>query len=145
MGNLEAAERWVRGSGLSANDTLGFRQELGHMGLARVALASGREAEGLALLSRLGRAAEAGGRLGRLAEIRRLSHQARLSQNEVLSERELEIIRLIAEGCSNQEIASVLVLAVGTVKVHVHNLFRKLGVQSRTQAVSRARELRLLK
>ncbi|HYF76430.1 MAG TPA: LuxR C-terminal-related transcriptional regulator [Symbiobacteriaceae bacterium] len=62
-----------------------------------------------------------------------------------LSEREQEILGLVARGCSNQEIARTLIVAVGTVKIHIHNLFQKLEVQSRTQAVARARELHLLK
>ncbi len=63
---------------------------------------------------------------------------------EPLSERELEVLRLVADGLSNQEIAAKLVLAVSTVKTHVNNIFTKLGVQSRTQAVARAREFKLL-
>jgi LuxR family maltose regulon positive regulatory protein len=63
---------------------------------------------------------------------------------EVLSEREVEVLRLIAAGKSNREIAEALVLAVGTVKKHISNIFGKLGVKSRTQCVVRARELNLL-
>lgn len=63
---------------------------------------------------------------------------------EPLSQRELEILRLLAEGLSNRQIAARLVLAVGTVKAHVHTIYGKLGVQSRVQAVVRARELNLL-
>jgi LuxR family maltose regulon positive regulatory protein len=63
---------------------------------------------------------------------------------EPLSERELEILRLIAEGHSNQAIADRLVVAVSTVKKHINNLYGKLDVQSRTQALARARELQLL-
>jgi LuxR family maltose regulon positive regulatory protein len=63
---------------------------------------------------------------------------------EPLSGRELEVLRLIAEGHSNQAIADRLVVAVSTVKKHVNNLYGKLDVQSRTQAVARARELKLL-
>ncbi len=63
---------------------------------------------------------------------------------EPLSERELEILRLIAEGHSNQAIADRLVVAVSTVKKHINNLYGKLDVQSRTQALLRARELQLL-
>jgi LuxR family maltose regulon positive regulatory protein len=63
---------------------------------------------------------------------------------EPLSERELEILRLIALGLSNQAIANRLVIAISTVKRHINNLFGKLAVQSRTQALVRARELQLL-
>jgi LuxR family transcriptional regulator, maltose regulon positive regulatory protein len=61
-----------------------------------------------------------------------------------LSERELEVLRLIAEGHSNQAIADTLVVALSTVKRHINNLYGKLAVQSRTQALVRARELHLL-
>lgn len=61
-----------------------------------------------------------------------------------LNERELEVLRLIAEGFSNQEIAERLVIALSTVKWHINNLFGKLGVRSRTQAVAQAREMGLL-
>ena len=63
---------------------------------------------------------------------------------EPLSERELEVLRLLAQGLSNREIAQRLVVTVGTVKSHVHTIIDKLGVSSRTQAVARARELALL-
>ena len=61
-----------------------------------------------------------------------------------LNEREIEILRLIAEGLSNNEIAERLVIALSTVKWHINNLFGKLGVHSRTQAVAQAKELGLL-
>jgi LuxR family transcriptional regulator, maltose regulon positive regulatory protein len=63
---------------------------------------------------------------------------------EALSERELEVLQLIAAGKSNRRIASELFVSVGTVKTHVNNLYRKLDAHSRTQAVARARELKLL-
>lgn len=63
---------------------------------------------------------------------------------EPLSERELEVLRLIVAGLSNQEIAEELVLAVSTIKWHINNLYGKLGVGSRTQAIARARDLKLL-
>jgi LuxR family transcriptional regulator, maltose regulon positive regulatory protein len=63
---------------------------------------------------------------------------------EPLSERELEVLRLVAAGKSNQQIAAELVLATGTVKKHLNNIFGKLSVQNRTQCAARARELNLL-
>jgi len=63
---------------------------------------------------------------------------------EPLSERELEVLRLVADGLSNGEIAAQLFLAMGTVKAHVHNIYGKLGVRGRTQAIARARDLGLL-
>ncbi len=63
---------------------------------------------------------------------------------EPLTDRELEILRLIADGLSNQAIADRLVIALSTVKRHINNVFGKLAVQSRTQALLRARELQLL-
>jgi DNA-binding NarL/FixJ family response regulator len=60
-----------------------------------------------------------------------------------LSERERDVLQLIARGASNKEIASALFLAEGTVKNHVTNIFDKLGVADRTQAALRARELGL--
>jgi DNA-binding NarL/FixJ family response regulator len=63
---------------------------------------------------------------------------------EPLSERELEILGLIARGGSNKEIADQLFIAEGTVKNHVTHILGKLGVRDRTQAALRARELGLL-
>jgi DNA-binding NarL/FixJ family response regulator len=61
-----------------------------------------------------------------------------------LSERELDVLRLLADGCSNREIAAALFLAEGTVKNHVTNVLGKLGARDRTQAALRARALDLL-
>jgi LuxR family maltose regulon positive regulatory protein len=62
---------------------------------------------------------------------------------EPLTERELEVLRLIVAGLSNPEIAEALVIAVSTVKSHVNHIFGKLGVESRTQAMAKVRELEL--
>jgi LuxR family maltose regulon positive regulatory protein len=63
---------------------------------------------------------------------------------EPLSERELDVLRLLEQGMSNGEIAQRLVVTIGTVKSHVHSIIDKLGVSSRTQAVAQARVLKLL-
>jgi LuxR family maltose regulon positive regulatory protein len=63
---------------------------------------------------------------------------------EALSERELEVLALVAAGRSNLEIAGQLFVTVDTVKKHLTHIFRKLGVRSRTQAVAQARELGLI-
>jgi LuxR family transcriptional regulator, maltose regulon positive regulatory protein len=61
-----------------------------------------------------------------------------------LSERELEVLQLIATGASNEEIAEQLVIAIGTVKRHVSNILGKLAVSNRTQAVAYAKAIGLL-
>jgi LuxR family maltose regulon positive regulatory protein len=66
------------------------------------------------------------------------------SMTEPLSERELEVLRLIAVGMSNREIADELVISPGTAKTHVHHLCGKLGVRNRTEAAMRAKELGLV-
>ena len=66
------------------------------------------------------------------------------SLTDPLTAREVEILRLVAAGKSNREIASELVFALGTVKWYLHQVYSKLQVTSRTQAVARARELNLI-
>ena len=60
---------------------------------------------------------------------------------EPLSERELEVLHLVARGDSNQEIAEMLVITLDTVKRHVTHIFEKLAVHNRVQAVARARAI----
>ena len=63
---------------------------------------------------------------------------------EPLSDRELEVLRLIVAGLSNREIAQNLVVSLGTAKTHIHNIYGKLEVNNRAQAIARAREFELV-
>lgn len=63
---------------------------------------------------------------------------------EPLSEREIEVLHHIAEGLTNQQIATRLYLSLNTIKVHTRNIYAKLGVNNRTQAVIRANELGII-
>jgi len=82
-----------------------------------------------------------------VAEFARLTRKTIEHSNsfsEPLSEREVEILRLIAHGSSNREIADTLFLAEGTVKNHVTNILGKLGVRDRTQAAIKAKDIGLV-
>lgn len=61
-----------------------------------------------------------------------------------LSKRELEVLALLAQGHSNQEIATKLFVSLSTVKTHIQNLYEKLDVKRRTQAVEKAKRLNLI-
>jgi DNA-binding NarL/FixJ family response regulator len=71
--------------------------------------------------------------LDRFSELSR-----RTPSSEGLSERELEILQLMAKGAANKEISSQLNIAQSTVKTHIANIFQKLGVNDRTEAVTQA-------
>jgi len=79
-----------------------------------------------------------------IIESEKRQKQTAEANKALLSKRELEVLILLADGLSNQQIAEILVIGHGTTKNHIHNILEKLNVQSRIQAVSRARELQLL-
>ena len=62
---------------------------------------------------------------------------------EPLTAREVEVLKLIKTGCSNQDIADQLVISIPTVKRHISNIYAKLGVNSRTQALAIGKELKI--
>jgi LuxR family maltose regulon positive regulatory protein len=82
--------------------------------------------------------------LAALGEEAELASRAMESLIEPLTERELEVLRLIVAGLSNPEIAEELFIAVSTVKSHVNHIYGKLTVENRVQAASRARTLNLV-
>ncbi len=103
-------------------------------------------AQGEALVS----PAVAGALIARVNELKRLAtelngyHETDIEQQATeLTEREREILELLGEGYSNREIAEALVITVGTVKNHVHNILDKLDVHTRKQAAMVARQLAL--
>jgi LuxR family maltose regulon positive regulatory protein len=67
-----------------------------------------------------------------------------LPPESILSERELEVLRLILEGFTNQQITEKLFITISTTKAHVRHIYDKLGVNNRTQALSRAKNLNIL-
>jgi DNA-binding NarL/FixJ family response regulator len=83
-----------------------------------------------------------------MAELNRLSARQgrKVAQTlaDPLSDRELGVLRLLAEGCSNKEIGAHLKITEGTVKNHMTNVLEKLGALDRTQAALRAREMGLI-
>ncbi len=82
------------------------------------------------------------GEAGRRSETETVSQPA--ASIEPLSQRELEVLRLLAAGLSNKDLAARLFLSVGTVKQHLHHINGKLGTTSRTSALARARHLGIL-
>ena len=78
------------------------------------------------------------------ADDTRAVHGGRGDIAEPLTDRELEVLRLVAQGDSNQDIARKLVVTLATVKTHINHIFGKLDAESRVQVVARARTLGLL-
>ena len=103
-----------------------------------------KNAEADELLSALHAAADGQVRLSPEAS-KRLMHEVRAPQSpEVLTERETEVLRLLAKGKANKEIARELKVSEHTVKSHVHSVLAKLGVLSRTQAAMYAARIGLV-
>jgi ATP/maltotriose-dependent transcriptional regulator MalT len=73
------------------------------------------------------------------------AHGASTRLEDPLSERELEVLSLLATGKTNSEVAGDLFVSVGTVKSHTGNIYRKLGARNRAEALARARELGLIR
>jgi LuxR family maltose regulon positive regulatory protein len=85
-----------------------------------------------------------GGTLAAIEGDRRMIVSEPLMLVEPLSEREIQVLRLVAAGLSNRQVAGKLIISLGTAKTHVHHIYGKLGVRNRVQAIARARELGLI-
>ena len=210
-GDLAAAARWARQSGLDLDADVPYPREYEQITLAWLLLAQDQPVQAVKLLESLLPPAQVQGRVGSVIEILALLALSRQAQGEMdlalaalakslslaeseeyirtfvnkgkpmadllqrfvvsaapspyasdllalfdlhargvkplvepLTDRELEVLRGIAAGLSNREIAAELVITVGTTKWHINNIFGKLQVRRRTEAVARARELDLL-
>jgi LuxR family maltose regulon positive regulatory protein len=162
QGDLDAARRWADGRGLRATDELSYVREYEHVTLARILLARHRadgDADALedavGLLERLLAAAEEGQRLGSANEIRHLLATAQEAAGATtavpsspalvdgLSARELDVLRLLRSDLSGPDIASELYISLNTFRTHTKNIYAKLGVNNRREAVRRAGELGL--
>ncbi|MCJ8169756.1 LuxR C-terminal-related transcriptional regulator [Atopomonas sediminilitoris] len=162
---VEAREQALNAALASSHQ--GLMHQFAHMQLAYVAMARGQHEAANEQMSKLLHLAGGGVRLHLFDMLQRypqLLHsqlhkassavQAWLSpqlgddplpvSTELLSDREFDVLQLVAQGLSNQQISEKLFISLHTVKTHVRNIHGKLGVQRRTQAVARAKALGLL-
>jgi predicted ATPase/DNA-binding CsgD family transcriptional regulator len=118
--------------------------------LAQFAIQAGDFSKAIAFAQEAHDIARRTGHSAHEARIERLLARISYQQNSVrsgatmLTGRELEVLRLMALGLPNREIAEQLVIVVGTVKTHIHSIYGKLEVANRIQAVSRAQQLKLI-
>ncbi len=156
-GDLARAADWAEESGVALSDEVSYLREYEHLTLVRLALAE--PAGGPAvddLLRRLETSATDSGRGGSLVEIRELLAQvqdpavrggsgaASLQPPDALTDRELQVLRLLDSGLTGPEIARQLFVSHNTLRTHTKHIFTKLDVTTRRAAVAEARERGLL-
>jgi DNA-binding CsgD family transcriptional regulator len=130
---------------LTVDEASKMLEDLARKGHLRLHADDGVVTYGLAEQSRASSPDETGALARPAAEEDGVPGGAAVRPEEPLSERELEVLALLASGRTNAEIARELFVAVGTVKSHANNIYRKLGAANRAEAVTRAREMRLLR
>jgi ATP/maltotriose-dependent transcriptional regulator MalT len=79
-----------------------------------------------------------------LDESEPMKQEASAAMRDPLTEREMEVLHLVGQDLSNREIGDQLYISTGTVKIHLHNIYRKLNVKNRALAIARARELKII-
>jgi LuxR family maltose regulon positive regulatory protein len=152
QGDLASAAHWASTFDADHPSTYRLQWEQNALIAAQIWLAEGRQLEAEILLNHLVVEANSAGRLKVLQQIHNIcptytqpSRQAAKTSGlpESLSERELEVLRLMAAGLSNPEIARKLYLSPNTLKAHAQNIYLKLDVHNRMEAVTKARSLNL--
>jgi LuxR family maltose regulon positive regulatory protein len=144
QGDVAAARRWIDAAGVAADEVPDLRRLPEYLALARLLIAEGDAKTAMPLLGAVRQVAAASGCRAPEAEAQVIEALVNADLVEPLTAREREIMQLIATGCSNQDVATQLIMGVSTVKWHLINIYGKLQVRNRTQAVARARTLGLL-
>jgi ATP/maltotriose-dependent transcriptional regulator MalT len=130
---------------LTVDEASRMLEDLARKGHPRPHAGGGVVSYSIAEQSRASLPEETGALTRQVAEKDEVPGGAAVRPEEPLSERELEVLALLASGRTNAEIARDLFVALGTVKSHVNNIYRKLGAANRAEAAARARELNLLR
>ena len=142
--NLTPAAAAMRTS-LTVDEAQGMLEDLARKGHLELHAGDGIVSYSLAERDRPFAPSETGALLRPASGEGGVSGDAPGSPEEPLSERELEVLALLASGRTNAEIAKDLFVALGTVKSHVNNIYRKLGAANRAEAVTQARKMNLLR
>ena len=145
QGDLISAGRWAAAFDTQNPAPFLLQWEQSALIAAQIFLAQGQKGKTAEILERLEKMAETGGRGRTIQQIRQIRHSSPLMPAghgqliEPLSERELEVLQLMAEGLTNPEIARKLYLSPNTLKAHAQNIYQKLDVHNRMEAVNKGR------
>ncbi len=151
VGDITKARQYLQISGMDV-DGFDIEREIArgqfneHFALARLWIANGHSQAAQGVLIKLASMAEEDQRHGDQARVRSVLQSIDPgveSQPDILSQKEQRILKLLAQGLSNSDIAERSFVSVNTVKTHLKNIYAKLGVESRLQAVDAARRLGL--
>jgi len=153
QGDLASAANWAAAFNTDLASANHLQWEQNALITAQIWLVQGKKLKAESFLARLIAEAESAGRLQVVHRIRQILQDTQLASSQQtkkavlldpLSERELEVLTLMAQGLSNPDIAHKLFLSPNTLKAHAQNIYSKLNVHNRMEAVNKARELNLL-